>query len=299
MLATNQPEKSMQLMQPQQLLQPFSASFFDTHKATNNPIELVSLLIDDTIPWQVHNCKVLKLHCSQTGTLPFLYHYDQLSDALKHANPLTPTLLRQFNTPMTAAQAMALLDVPKNSIATPWFVKLTGSVVVYHEPTQLAIRLHWSNTSKQTDALYCHNKISALKAAMDAWQFIGRVDVLYKQAMTSQTEATQTTAQKNATQLVIYDHAHEPIEYQASSTYHPQMPKQKPTQEMAEQSINISSQINSQVGDKQNNSLQYTIPTTRAYTRIPHTFAVSFVEALNAYQHKLTWIEAVIIKRVF
>ncbi len=142
--------------------------------------ELVQLLLDDSQPWRVHNCKLLKLQCSNQGKLPLIYHYDRLSDALKSEYPLTGTLLMNFDKAMSATEACELIGVATDSISSPKFVKITGTIVVYHEPLQLAIRLHWSNTSKIEDPIYCQTNKQAISLAMEKWQFVGAVDTLYK-----------------------------------------------------------------------------------------------------------------------
>lgn len=149
--------------------------------------ELSELIIDNKQPWQVHNCKLLKLRCSSQGTLPFIYHYDKLPDFLKHEFPLTGTLLTKFDEPMTAQEACELIGVASDTINNPKFIKITGSIVIFMEPLQLAVRMHWSNTSKQEDIIYCQNNNEAIKLAMQSWQFIGRVDTLFKQGFPSLT----------------------------------------------------------------------------------------------------------------
>ncbi len=141
---------------------------------------LVELLLDESQAWQVHNCKLIKKSCHRKGKLPFIYHYDRLSNELKQQFPLTGQLLVHFNKSMTAEEACQLIGIDKKNIANPIFVKITGSVVVVCEPLQLAIRLHWSNTSKAEEPIYCQDEQQAIEQAIKKWQFIGRVDTLYK-----------------------------------------------------------------------------------------------------------------------
>jgi hypothetical protein len=103
-----------------------------------------------------------------------------LDDAIKQTHPLTPTLLAQFNTPMTAAEAATLLDISNDLLSSPWHVKVIGSLVVFSEALQLAVRLHWTNTGKETQQIYTKDAEDAMTAAFKDWQFFGRVDVLYK-----------------------------------------------------------------------------------------------------------------------
>ena len=145
-----------------------------------NTLILAQVLTDTAISWRIHNCKISKKTVTQDLPLPFLYHYDSLDDALKQAHPLTPTLLAQFNTPMTAHEAATLIGIDEALISNPWHIKVIGSLVVFSEALQLAVRLHWTNTGKSTEQLYTQNKDDAIIAAFKEWQFFGRIDVLYK-----------------------------------------------------------------------------------------------------------------------
>lgn len=151
--------------------------------------DLLSLLLAPDQPWQVHNCKVTERTCHQDGTLPFLYHYDQLSDEQKQLYPLTPALLSQFNQAMTADDAKQLLadthhidgDVDSIlSIADPWYVRVAGSAVLYQPALLLAVRLHWQSSTQQLQPIYCQEPETAIKLAIDGWSLYGRVDVLYQ-----------------------------------------------------------------------------------------------------------------------
>ena len=145
-----------------------------------NAIILAEAVTDKTISWQIHNCKISKKTVTQDLPLPFLYHYDSLDDSIKANYPLTPTLLSQFNTPMTAAEAAKLIGIDEALISSPWHVKVIGSLVVFSEALQLAVRLHWTNTGKDTQQIYTQNEADAIIAAFKEWQFFGRIDVLYK-----------------------------------------------------------------------------------------------------------------------
>ncbi len=172
-----------------------------------NAIILADVLSDTAISWRIHNCKVSEKIITQDLPLPFLYHYDSLDDVIKQANPLTPKLLLQFNTPMTANEAATLLGINSELITSPWHVKVTGSLVVFSEALQLAVRLHWTNTGKATQQLYTKDAADALKAAFKEWQFFGRVDVLYKntkQALVSVDDHAEKNAIDNA-QVITFD----------------------------------------------------------------------------------------------
>lgn len=145
-----------------------------------NAIILEEALTDKAISWQIHNCKIIKKTVTQDLPLPFLYHYDSLDDNIKATYPLTPALLAQFNTPMSAQKAAQLIGINKDALSNPWHVKVIGSLVVFSEALQLAVRLHWTNTGKETQQIYIKNEAEAVLAAFKDWQFFGRVDVLYK-----------------------------------------------------------------------------------------------------------------------
>ncbi len=152
----------------------------NAQKIVPNSIILAEALTDTAISWRIHNCKVSKKTVTQDLPLPFLYHYDSLDDVIKRANPLTPKLLAQFNTPMTADAAAKIIGIDTALITSPWHVKVIGSLVVFSEALQLAVRLHWTNTGKATEQLYTKDAADALVAAFKEWQFFGRIDVLYK-----------------------------------------------------------------------------------------------------------------------
>ena len=145
-----------------------------------NAIILAEALTDKAISWQIHNCKIIKKTVTQDLPLPFLYHYDSLDDAVKQSHPLTPELLLQFNTPMSAHEAAKLIGIDEELLTSPWHVKIMGSLVVFSEALQLAVRLHWTNTGKKTQQIYTKDAADAIIAAFEDWQFFGRVDVLYK-----------------------------------------------------------------------------------------------------------------------
>ncbi|MGP4715190.1 hypothetical protein ACTXGL_00940 [Psychrobacter sp. T6-6] len=160
--------------------QPHSESENMTQTIDPNAIILAEALTDKAISWQIHNCKIIKKTVTQDLPLPFLYHYDSLDDTIKQAHPLTPELLTQFNTPMSAQEAANLIGINQELLTSPWHVKVIGSLVVFSESLQLAVRLHWTNTGKETQQVYTKDAADAITVAFKDWQFFGRVDVLYK-----------------------------------------------------------------------------------------------------------------------
>ncbi len=146
----------------------------------SNTLVLADVLTDATINWRIHNCKVSESVLTQDLPMQFLYHYDSLKNVIKQAHPLTPELLSQFNILMTASEVATLIGIDKDLLVSPWHVKMAGSLVVFSEALQLAVRLHWTNTGKKTQQIYTQHKADAIVAAFEEWHFFSRVDVLYK-----------------------------------------------------------------------------------------------------------------------
>jgi len=188
--------------------QPHIESTNTTQTIDPNAIILAEALTDKAISWQIHNCKIIKKTVTQDLPLPFLYHYDSLDDAIKQTHPLTPELLLQFNTPMSAHEAAKLIGIDEELLTSPWHVKIIGSLVVFSEALQLAVRLHWTNTGKETQQVYTKDAADAIIAAFKDWQFFGRVDVLYKnnkQILISIDELNPNTQALPAESLLTID----------------------------------------------------------------------------------------------
>lgn len=224
--------------------------------------DLLLLLLHPKKPWQVHNCKINEQVCHQDGTLPFLYHYDQLSDEQKQQYPLTPTLLSQFNQPMTTDNAKQLLmntyAINDNAIdiASPWYVRIAGSAVLYQPELLLALRLHWQSSTQKLQPIYCQNQHTAIQIAIDGWTLYGRVDVLYQGK---------------------------------SPLYIATMP------------INgISNHVSTDANNSSDvdNGIGYLIPNTGAYHLLPMEYAVSLLTELNENLNALYMLDDEIKARV-
>ncbi len=139
-----------------------------------------ALLVDDSVTWQVHNCKLTQQSIVYDGNLSLLAHYDTLDDELKCAHPLTMTLLKHMDKQLSADEAAAMIGVPASAIASAWQIKYVGRVVIFCEALQLALRIHFSNTSKHANALYIKDKHTALMNEAANWRSFGVVDVLTK-----------------------------------------------------------------------------------------------------------------------
>lgn len=150
--------------------------------ANPNTLVLNEVIKEDSTVWQIHNCKVIDNIATQDEKLPFLYHYDALSDDIKGQNPLTFDALKQFETPMTVTEAAQLLGISEALIPTPWQVKITGTLVMFSERLQIALRVKFTNTAKERDPIYTKTKEDAIAATMKDWHFYGDVFVLNKHA---------------------------------------------------------------------------------------------------------------------
>ena len=145
-----------------------------------NTLILNDILTDKDIPWQIHNCKIIEKTITQDEPLPFIYHYDALPDEVKKLHPLIGEPLKQFQTPMSAKQAAQLLAIDEALIATPWMVKITGTLVMFCERLQIALRLKFTNTAKDYDPIYTKTQESAVQTTMQDWHFYGDIFVLNK-----------------------------------------------------------------------------------------------------------------------
>lgn len=145
-----------------------------------NTLILNDILKDKDIPWQIHNCKIIDKNVTQDHPLPFIYHHDALPEEVKKRHPLTGELLKQFQTPMSAKQAAQLLGIDEALIDTPWMVKITGTLVMFCERLQIALRLKFTNTAKDYDPIYTKTPESAVQTTIQDWHFYGDVFVLNK-----------------------------------------------------------------------------------------------------------------------
>lgn len=163
---------------------------------------LNEMLVDADLKWQIHNCKLIEQTVTQEATLPFLYHYDTLADELKASHPLTPKLLARFNEPMTVATATELLGLPVGAIATPWQVKIIGTLVMFSESLQVAVRLRFTNSAKALEPIYTTDKADALTQAMQSWHFFGDVFVLNRGSKPLAIASLHATDQDNEIMLL-------------------------------------------------------------------------------------------------
>lgn len=222
---------------------------------------LAEALTDTAVSWRIHNCKISEKTVTQARPMLFLYHYDRLDDSIKQAHPLTPDLLAQFNTPMMAEDAAKLIGIDSALLSNPWQVKITGSLVVFSEALQLAVRLRWTNTGKPSQPIYTKEAADAVSCALKDWQFFGRVDVLYKH---------------NAQTLISID-------------------EQATDKRAAEDTHDVAADNDEQ---RSNHDSVLKIETSRDYQLLPATHALTVIAAVEADKHKLPWFKDAIQDRL-
>ena len=81
---------------------------------------------------------------------------------------------------MSAQQAAQLLGLEAALVPTPWMVKVTGTLVMFCERLQIALRLKFTNTAKDYDPVYTTTAEKAVEASMQDWHFYGDIFVLNK-----------------------------------------------------------------------------------------------------------------------
>lgn len=141
---------------------------------------LQETLTDDTLPWRVHNCKLSQQTALFDAPLSLLAQYDTLDESTKARHPLSFEQLKSMNRLMTVTEAATFLGIDGQLFKKAWQIKYIGKMVIFCEPLSLALRLHFSNTSKPTQALYVANVDEAWAIEATNYRFFGLVDVLYK-----------------------------------------------------------------------------------------------------------------------
>lgn len=161
-------------------------------------VPLLPLIGQDIGAWQIHRCQVTEAHISQHLPMKMLYFYEQLSDEVKQAHPLTGALLAKFDTLMTQAQFIDLLKLPASTLPTAWQLKFSGKLVIFRQYPEIALRLQWVNTIKAFETVYQADLTQAVSASFAHWQWVGAVEVVNKNP---QLLLTVTNEQGNSWQL--------------------------------------------------------------------------------------------------
>lgn len=135
-------------------------------------------ILTDDVPFRVHNVKLDKFICQNDLPMMFLSHFDQLDDATKSQK--NHLLIKHLNDKVTAQESCQILGVPAGTIRPATHIKITGTSVIVLDDFPLAVHLQFTNTAKDTQALY-GNDLTAL-VAQEAKNFVlsGNVNVLHK-----------------------------------------------------------------------------------------------------------------------
>ena len=176
-------------------------------KTKNNTIIDLLALITDTMPqWKVHRCQVTDGVISQHLPMKFIYHYEYLSDLLKLQHPLNGQLLASFDRLLTREQFAQMLGIHLSQVVNPWQIKFAGKLVVFYQQPDIALRLHWVNTSKAFEPIYLSSKLSQTEAlpyaidnAFTNWQITG-VEIIQKNP---QVELVYDSDDTNGTQSIL------------------------------------------------------------------------------------------------
>ena len=177
-------------------------------KSTNNNtiIDLLALITDTMPQWKVHRCQVTDGVISQHLPMKFIYHYEYLSDLLKLQHPLNGQLLASFDRLLTREQFAQMLGIHLHQVVNPWQIKFAGKLVVFYQQPDIALRLHWVNTSKTFEPIYLSSKLSQTEAlpyaidnAFTNWQITG-VEIIQKNP---QVELVYDSDDTNGTQSIL------------------------------------------------------------------------------------------------
>lgn len=177
-------------------------------KSTNNNtiIDLLALITDTMPQWKVHRCQVTDGVISQHRPMKFIYHYEYLSDLLKLQHPLNGQLLASFDQLLTREQFAQMLGIHLHQVVNPWQIKFAGKLVVFYQQPDIALRLHWVNTSKTFEPIYLSSKLSQTEAlpyaidnAFTNWQITG-VEIIQKNP---QVELVYDSDDTNGTQSIL------------------------------------------------------------------------------------------------
>lgn len=177
-----------------------------TRTKNNTIIDLLALITDTMPQWKVHRCQVTDGVISQHLPMKFIYHYEYLSDLLKLQHPLNGQLLASFDRLLTREQFAQMLGIHPNQVVNPWQIKFAGKLVVFYQQPDIALRLHWVNTSKTFEPIYLSSKLSQTEAlpyaidnAFTNWQIIG-VEIIQKNP---QVELVYDSDDTNGTQSIL------------------------------------------------------------------------------------------------
>lgn len=143
-------------------------------------IDLMTFLGDTLEQWQVHRCQLTQSFISQHEPMKLIYHYEHLNETVKSQYPLNGALLQQFDRLITREDFANLLAISVNEVAAPWQLKFYGKLVIYHAPSEVALRLQWTNTLKNFEPVYQADLGAAVTHAFGHWQLVDSTEIINK-----------------------------------------------------------------------------------------------------------------------
>ena len=107
---------------------------------------------------------------------------------------------------LTREQFAQMLGIHLSQVVNPWQIKFAGKLVVFYQQPDIALRLHWVNTSKTFEPIYLSSKLSQTEAlpyaidnAFTNWQING-VEIIQKNP---QVELVYDSDDTNGTQSIL------------------------------------------------------------------------------------------------
>lgn len=136
-------------------------------------------IISEDLPFRVHNIKVTKFICQKDLPMMFLEHYDALPEDIKALKPLQDYRTHAFDV-MSATHACALLGLPAGTVKPATHIKISGTLVIVLDDFPLALHLHFTNTTKDSQAYRGDDIATIIQTEVNKISFAGNVNVLHK-----------------------------------------------------------------------------------------------------------------------
>ncbi|MDO4441819.1 MAG: hypothetical protein Q4B81_06525 [Moraxella sp.] len=147
---------------------------------TDNRFTLQEILTEPEFVFRTHNVKIDKFIVDKDLPMMFLAHYDSLSDDIKAQRPLDLSMLKMMNEKVTAQTACRWLNLPDGSIQAATHIKISGTTVIVCDELPLALHLQFTNTAKDSQAVYATDLIQNIKNEAANFVLAGNVHILHK-----------------------------------------------------------------------------------------------------------------------
>lgn len=147
---------------------------------TKHTFILQELLTEPDFIFRTHNVKIDKFIIKKDLPMIFLAHYDSLPEDIKAEKPLDLSMLKLMNEKVTAQTACQWLNLPDNTIKPATHIKISGTTVIVCDEFPLALHLSFTNTAKDTQAVYTNDIPQTLANETDGFVLTGNVHILHK-----------------------------------------------------------------------------------------------------------------------